>query len=63
MAPRVAVVSVGEGNQFGHPVDAVVERYPEAGVRFLRTDRDGTVTALTDGHGLVVHTFAEERRR
>lgn len=23
---RVAVVSVGEGNQFGHPVDTVAER-------------------------------------
>ena len=63
VAPRVAVVSVGEGNQSGHPVDAAVERCAQAGVRFLRTDRDGAVTALTDGHGLVVHTFAEERRR
>ena len=52
VAPRVAVVSVGEGNQFGHPVDSVVERYARAGVRFLRTDRDGAVTALTDGQRL-----------
>jgi competence protein ComEC len=59
VAPRVAVVSVGEGNQFGHPVEDVVERYARAGVRFLRTDRDGEVTALTDGHSLVVRTFAE----
>jgi competence protein ComEC len=57
--PRVAVVSVGENNQFGHPVEDVVERYTRAGVRFLRTDRDGEVTALTDGHTLEVHTFAE----
>ncbi|MGB8542012.1 MAG: DNA internalization-related competence protein ComEC/Rec2 [Candidatus Acidiferrales bacterium] len=57
--PRVAVVSVGEGNQFGHPVEDVVERYARAGVRFLRTDRDGEVTALTDGRTLEVHTFAE----
>ena len=60
VGPRVAVVSVGEGNQFGHPVDSVVERYARAGVRFLRTDRDGAVTSLTDGHELVVHTFVEE---
>jgi len=60
VGPRVAVVSVGEGNQFGHPVDSVVERYARAGVRFLRTDRDGAVTAVTDGSGLVVHSFVEE---
>jgi competence protein ComEC len=60
VGPRVAVVSVGEGNQFGHPVDSVVERYARAGVRFLRTDRDGAVTSVTDGHDLVVHTFVEE---
>jgi competence protein ComEC len=49
VAPKFAVVSVGDGNQFGHPVDSVVARYAAAGVRFLRTDRDGAVTALTDG--------------
>jgi competence protein ComEC len=57
VAPRVAVVSVGEGNQFGHRVDSAVERYATAGVRFLRTDRDG---AVTDGKELVVWSFVEE---
>jgi competence protein ComEC len=60
VGPRVAVVSVGEGNQFGHPVDSVVERYARAGARFLRTDRDGAVTAITDGKELVVRSFVEE---
>jgi competence protein ComEC len=63
VAPRVAVVSVGEGNQFGHPVDSVVERYARAGVRFLRTDRDGAVTAVTEGHELAVQSFVEEHPR
>jgi competence protein ComEC len=61
VAPQVAVVSVGEGNPFGHPVESVVERYARAGVRFLRTDRDGAVTALTDGQNLSVHAFTESR--
>jgi competence protein ComEC len=59
VAPRVAVASVGESNPFGHPAEAVVERYERAGVRFLRTDRDGAVTALTNGRELTVSTFAE----
>ena len=63
VAPRIAVVSVGEGNQFGHPAEDVVARYARAGVRFLRTDRDGEVTALTDGSTLDVHTFAESHPR
>lgn len=63
VAPRVAVASLGEGNQFGFPAESVVERYADAGVRFLRTDRDGAVTAITNGHELVVRTFAEEHPR
>lgn len=59
VAPRFAVASVGDANPFGHPAEAVVERYRRAGVRFYRTDRDGAVTAVTDGRDLSVHSFAE----
>ncbi|HEY2109136.1 MAG TPA: DNA internalization-related competence protein ComEC/Rec2 [Candidatus Acidoferrales bacterium] len=59
VAPKVAVVSAGEANPFGHPAPGTVERYEQAGVKLLRTDRDGAVTAITDGHALTVTTFAE----
>jgi len=59
VSPQLAVVSVGESNPFGHPAEAVIERYEQAGVRLLRTDRDGAVSALTDGRSLEVHTYAE----
>jgi competence protein ComEC len=59
VVPRIAVVSVGESNPFGHPAEAVLERYERAGVRLLRTDHDGAVTAITDGQNLEVRTFAE----
>lgn len=57
--PQVAVISVGEANPFGHPSADVVERYENAGIKLLRTDRDGAVTAATDGHSLSVHAFAD----
>jgi competence protein ComEC len=57
VGPRVAVISVGESNPFGHPSAAVVERYRTVGVRLLRTDRDGAVTATTDGKNLDVRSF------
>ncbi|HUO33431.1 MAG TPA: ComEC/Rec2 family competence protein [Candidatus Acidoferrum sp.] len=56
--PKVAVVSAGAGNPFGHPAEETVERYERDGIRLLRTDRDGEITASTDGVHLNVHTFA-----
>ncbi len=41
--PRIAVVSAGRGNPYGHPAAATVGRFEAAGVRLLRTDTDGTV--------------------
>lgn len=55
--PKIAVVSVGQYNPFGHPAPSVVDRYQQDGVRLLRTDRDGAVTVLTDGRELDVRTF------
>ena len=41
--PRLAVISVGAGNPFGHPTPATLATLASHGVRTLRTDRDGTV--------------------
>ncbi len=59
IAPRVAVISAGEGNPFGQPNSGVVERYKEQNTRLLETSRDGAVTAITDGLTLSIHTYAE----
>jgi competence protein ComEC len=59
VAPRIAVISVGEGNMFGHPNTAVLERFQRIGARILRTDRDGAVTVLTDGKNISVATYRE----
>lgn len=58
VAPRFAVVSVGESNAFGHPAREVVERYERDDIRLLRTDRDGAIAALTDGRNLSVRAYA-----
>jgi competence protein ComEC len=43
-APRLAVISVGEGNPFGHPVPATLATLRAHRVAVSRTDLDGTVT-------------------
>jgi competence protein ComEC len=47
--PAVALVSVGLHNRFGHPSPALLRRLDGAGVRVLRTDREGAVVLVTDG--------------
>jgi competence protein ComEC len=44
--PRLAVVSVGQGNRYGHPSARTVESLERAGAAVLRTDRDGAVAIV-----------------
>jgi competence protein ComEC len=48
---RAALVSVGAGNDYGHPNPAVLARLAAAGVRVMRTDRDGDVAFVVDDAG------------
>jgi competence protein ComEC len=57
VGPDVAIVSVGRGNHFGHPVPAVLQRYADAGAAIFRTDQDGAVTVDTDGTSIDIRTF------
>jgi len=41
--PRLAVISVGAGNPFGHPTAATLATLDAHGVPVLRTDSDGTI--------------------
>jgi competence protein ComEC len=57
--PKIAVISVGESNSFGHASPEILNRYQQRSVRTYRTDRDGAVSAWTDGNFLKVQSFAE----
>jgi competence protein ComEC len=58
VAPEVAIISAGEENPYGHPSPELLERLRESGARILRTDRDGAIQVLTDGHSIRVVCFA-----
>ena len=55
--PQVGIISAGEANAYGHPSPELLERLENAGVRILRTDRDGAVHVLTDGTRLEITCF------
>jgi competence protein ComEC len=57
VGPKVAVISAGEDNSYGHPSPELLARLRAAGARILRTDQDGAVRILTDGSGLEITCF------
>jgi competence protein ComEC len=52
--PRLALISVGAGNTFGHPHPTVLQRYAERGILALRTDELGSIVVSSDGRRLRV---------
>lgn len=49
VAPDYAVISVGTGNSYGHPTEAVLSRLRDADVRLFRTDMQGDILCVSDG--------------
>ncbi|HLB03640.1 MAG TPA: hypothetical protein VJK66_01360, partial [Gaiellaceae bacterium] len=55
--PRIAVISVGQGNDYGHPTASTLDAlrgFP--GLAVYRTDADGRVEIDSDGSRLTVRT-------
>jgi len=61
--PKLALISVGAENTYGHPSPAVVRSLVERGVQVLRTDYAGTVVIRTDGRSLDVEAGGERWAR
>lgn len=47
--PDYAVISVGEGNSYGHPTEETLSRLRDAEVQVLRTDQLGDIFCISDG--------------
>lgn len=57
--PEVAVISVGEGNRYGHPRQETLDKLSVEGSVVYRTDYHGTVKITTDGENYTVITENE----
>jgi competence protein ComEC len=53
-SPRIAVISVGAGNPYGHPTPATLAALAEHGAQTLRTDKRGTIVLDVDQNSFVV---------
>ena len=61
--PKVAIVSCGEWNRYGHPAQAVLDRFKAADIKVYRTDLQGEITITTRGreNDFVVKTAKEAK--
>jgi ComEC/Rec2-related protein len=56
LAPRIAIISAGRGNRFGHPAQATLDRYRTQGTEIFRTDQDGAIELDTNGREIFITT-------
>ena len=54
--PRVAVVSAGAGNPYGHPAPSTIKRLQAIASQTFRTDTNGSVEVAFDGPAIRVRT-------
>jgi competence protein ComEC len=59
VSPRLALVSVGAGNLYRHPSDAVIRSLAAHGAVVMRTDRHGSIVVRTDGRAMEIEAGGE----
>lgn len=59
--PKIAVLSYGEGNSYGHPASEVVAELRDVGAEILRTAESGAITMVTDGKKLRIKGYRRNR--
>lgn len=52
--PKYAIISVGEGNRYGHPDMAALDIFQENNAEIWRTDEKGTIVVTSDGRNITV---------
>lgn len=56
VSPEIVLISCGKGNSYGHPAPSSLIRYNKIGAKIYRTDKSGTIKAISNGRTLRVET-------
>ena len=59
--PKVAVISVGAGNGYGHPHEETLERLAGVGSKVLRTDELGAIKLVFDENGIGCFGYTDNK--
>ena len=59
--PEYVVISVGKGNQYGHPDENALSRFRDVGAKVYRTDLQGDIIVESNGKSITVTTARNEK--
>ena len=55
VAPKIALIGVGENNKFGHPSANIIQRLKNIGCKVYRTDQMGEVSIYINNEGKIIN--------
>lgn len=55
--PTAAFIEVGANNRYGHPHPSVISRLEKSGIKYYRTDIDGSIDLQLDGINYLIKNF------
>jgi len=61
--PDYAVFTSGYLNRFGHPKEAIRQRYMDSGATLLRSDEDGAILVDMNANGMAVERYRKTHSR
>lgn len=54
VSPLAAFIQAGAKNRYGHPTTEILERLENFGIKYYRTDTDGTIELVLDGENYLI---------
>jgi len=59
VSPRIAIISVGAHNPYGHPAPEVLSAYRQLGSEVFRTDQEGAILIEAEGNILRLRRYSD----
>ena len=59
VSPKIAIISVGAHNPYGHPAPEVLSAYRQLGSKVFRTDQEGAILIEAEGNSLRLRRYAD----